>query len=159
MSVACTPCSPSPPPNSTQQSTAPPTQPPNSPLENRPINNNDDDKNNNNNNDDGNNDANDHDNDDDADANDDVDTDDGHATRPTQADDEHYVPRSILLDLEPRVINGIQSSDIRNLFNPENIYISKEGGGAGASRRGCLLISVRSLRGTDASPHASPQAS
>lgn len=30
-----------------------------------------------------------------------------------------------------RVINGIQTSDIRNLFNPENIFISKEGGGAG----------------------------
>ena len=29
------------------------------------------------------------------------------------------------------MINGIQTSDIRNLFNPENIYISKEGGGAG----------------------------
>ena len=100
-----------------------------------------------------------------------------------QADDEHYIPRAILLDLEPRcaattsaepahanpaspcwsssassypptlltrpkptpalhcthlpsinthsVINSIQSSDIRNLFNPENIYVSKEGGGAG----------------------------
>jgi hypothetical protein len=30
-----------------------------------------------------------------------------------------------------RVINGIQTSDIANLFNPENIFISKEGGGAG----------------------------
>lgn len=29
------------------------------------------------------------------------------------------------------VINTIQTSDIRNLFNPENIFISKEGGGAG----------------------------
>lgn len=29
------------------------------------------------------------------------------------------------------VINGIQTSDIANLFNPENIFISKEGGGAG----------------------------
>lgn len=48
-----------------------------------------------------------------------------------QADDEHYIPRAILLDLEPRVINTIQASDIRNLFNPENIFISKEGGGAG----------------------------
>lgn len=48
-----------------------------------------------------------------------------------QADDEHYIPRAILLDLEPRVINSIQTSDIRNLFNPENIFISKEGGGAG----------------------------
>ena len=30
-----------------------------------------------------------------------------------------------------RVINSIQSSEIRNLFNPENVFISKEGGGAG----------------------------
>jgi tubulin gamma len=29
------------------------------------------------------------------------------------------------------VINSIQTSDIRNLFNPENIYVSKEGSGAG----------------------------
>lgn len=26
-----------------------------------------------------------------------------------QADDEHYVPRALLLDLEPRVINAIQA--------------------------------------------------
>jgi tubulin gamma len=26
-----------------------------------------------------------------------------------QADDEHYIPRSLLIDLEPRVINAIQS--------------------------------------------------
>ena len=48
-----------------------------------------------------------------------------------QADDEHYVPRALLLDLEPRVVNSIQSSMHRDLFNPENIFISKEGGGAG----------------------------
>jgi hypothetical protein len=35
----------------------------------------------------------------------------------------HTIPNS--------VINTIQTSDIRNLFNPENIFISKEGGGAG----------------------------
>jgi hypothetical protein len=29
------------------------------------------------------------------------------------------------------VINGIQNSDIRNLFNPENIFLSDHGGGAG----------------------------
>lgn len=34
-------------------------------------------------------------------------------------------------DLTCSVINGIQTSDLRNLFNPENIFISKEGGGAG----------------------------
>lgn len=27
-----------------------------------------------------------------------------------QADDDHYIPRSVLLDLEPRVINSIMAS-------------------------------------------------
>lgn len=48
-----------------------------------------------------------------------------------QADDNHYIPRSVLIDLEPRVINSIMSSDYKNLYNPENIYLSKSGGGAG----------------------------
>lgn len=50
--------------------------------------------------------------------------------------------RALILDAIPlfcmgsawlarRVINSIQTSDLRNLFNPENVYISKEGGGAG----------------------------
>ena len=30
-----------------------------------------------------------------------------------------------------RVINSIQNSDIKNLFNPENVFLSKHGGGAG----------------------------
>lgn len=29
------------------------------------------------------------------------------------------------------MINGIQNSDIRNLFNPENVFLSDHGGGAG----------------------------
>eukprot|EP00922_Rhytidocystis_sp_ex-Travisia-forbesii_P008620 GHVS01012636.1.p1 GENE.GHVS01012636.1~~GHVS01012636.1.p1 ORF type:complete len:459 (+),score=65.12 GHVS01012636.1:185-1561(+) len=48
-----------------------------------------------------------------------------------QADDEHYIPRALLFDLEPRVINSIQTSEYRNLYNPENFFVSKEGGGAG----------------------------
>ena len=36
-----------------------------------------------------------------------------------------------MIDLEPRVINVIQKSMYSNLFNPENIYIAKHGGGAG----------------------------
>jgi tubulin gamma len=48
-----------------------------------------------------------------------------------QADDNHFVPRSVLVDLEPRVINSIMSSDFKGLYNPENIYLDKEGGGAG----------------------------
>ena len=48
-----------------------------------------------------------------------------------QADDDHYVPRALLLDLEPRVINSILASDYRNLYNPENLFVAKEGGGAG----------------------------
>lgn len=50
-----------------------------------------------------------------------------------QADDEHYIPRAVLLDLEPRVINSIMNSAYSNLFNPENVYMSKHGGGAGNS--------------------------
>jgi len=48
-----------------------------------------------------------------------------------QADDEHYIPRSVLLDLEPRVINSIMNSEYRKLYNPENVYLAKDGGGAG----------------------------
>ncbi|KAI5124077.1 hypothetical protein M0805_003904 [Coniferiporia weirii] len=48
-----------------------------------------------------------------------------------QADDEHYIPRAILVDLEPRVINNILTSPFASLYNPENIFVSKDGGGAG----------------------------
>lgn len=48
-----------------------------------------------------------------------------------QADDEHYIPRAILVDLEPRVINNILSGPYKSLYNPENIYSNKSGGGAG----------------------------
>jgi tubulin gamma len=47
-----------------------------------------------------------------------------------QADDDHYVPRALLLDLEPGVINGIRSQ-YKNLYNEENVFISSDGGGAG----------------------------
>ncbi|RXH93747.1 hypothetical protein DVH24_014323 [Malus domestica] len=48
-----------------------------------------------------------------------------------QADDQQYIPRALLIDLEPRVINGIQNSEYRNLYNHENIFVSEHGGGAG----------------------------
>ena len=48
-----------------------------------------------------------------------------------QADDNHYIPRAVLLDLEPRVINTIKNSPYSKLYNHENIYLSKIGGGAG----------------------------
>ncbi|KAJ1633494.1 tubulin gamma-1 chain protein [Pavlovales sp. CCMP2436] len=47
-----------------------------------------------------------------------------------QADDDHYVPRALLLDLEPRVLQNL-NSELPKLFNPENVFISKDGGGAG----------------------------
>lgn len=34
------------------------------------------------------------------------------------------------------VINGIQNSEVRNLFNPENVFLSDHGGGAGGH---CLV--------------------
>lgn len=48
-----------------------------------------------------------------------------------QADDEHYIPRAILVDLEPRVINNIMSGPYKSLYNPENVYRNEAGGGAG----------------------------
>ncbi|OAA68765.1 gamma-tubulin [Niveomyces insectorum RCEF 264] len=48
-----------------------------------------------------------------------------------QSDDTRYIPRAILIDLEPRVINGIQTGPYRNIYNPENFYIGKNGIGAG----------------------------
>ena len=34
-------------------------------------------------------------------------------------------------DLEPRVINNIRNSEYKHLYNPENVFISEHGGGAG----------------------------
>ncbi|KAI9764218.1 MAG: gamma-tubulin [Geoglossum simile] len=48
-----------------------------------------------------------------------------------QSDDTRYIPRAILLDLEPRVIQGIQTGAYKNIYNPENFYIGKDGIGAG----------------------------
>lgn len=36
-----------------------------------------------------------------------------------------------MVDLEPRVITGIMQSPYGSLYNPENIYLSNDGGGAG----------------------------
>ncbi|KAI9748675.1 MAG: gamma-tubulin [Lichina confinis] len=48
-----------------------------------------------------------------------------------QSDDTRYIPRAILLDLEPRVINSIQTGAYRHIYNPENFYVGKDGIGAG----------------------------
>lgn len=49
-----------------------------------------------------------------------------------QADDTRYVPRTLLLDLEPRVINSTAlESPYARIYNPENVYMSADGSGAG----------------------------
>ncbi|KAL4869777.1 hypothetical protein BDV12DRAFT_208280 [Aspergillus spectabilis] len=48
-----------------------------------------------------------------------------------QSDDTRYIPRAILLDLEPRVLNAIQSGPYKNIYNPENFFIGQQGIGAG----------------------------
>ena len=47
-----------------------------------------------------------------------------------QADDEHYMPRALLIDLEPRVINKILT-EYPTLYNKENVLSEFGGGGAG----------------------------
>lgn len=42
------------------------------------------------------------------------------------------VPRALLVDLEPRVVNKLtHQGPYRNLFNDENVFIAQDGGGAG----------------------------
>jgi len=55
-----------------------------------------------------------------------------------QSDDLHYIPRALLIDLEPRVVNKLLANTTsnsspyhRSLFNEENVFIAKDGGGAG----------------------------
>jgi len=48
-----------------------------------------------------------------------------------QSDDEHYIPRALLIDLEPRVVNKLIHGTYRDLFNHENVFIAPDGGGAG----------------------------
>ncbi|KAK9453903.1 Tubulin/FtsZ, GTPase domain-containing protein [Dipodascopsis uninucleata] len=48
-----------------------------------------------------------------------------------QSDDTRYIPRALLIDLEPRVINGILNGPYAKMYNPENIYVSSDGSGAG----------------------------
>ena len=48
-----------------------------------------------------------------------------------QADDAQYIPRALLIDLEPRVLSHVQA-ELPRLFNTENIYQHPEGGGAKA---------------------------
>ncbi|CAF9942620.1 gamma-tubulin [Imshaugia aleurites] len=47
-----------------------------------------------------------------------------------QSDDTRYIPRAILLDLEPRVIHGIQNGPYKNIYNPENFFVGSQGSGA-----------------------------
>ena len=49
----------------------------------------------------------------------------------SEADNEQYLPRAVLMDLEPRVVNTVMTSPYRDMFNPENVFLSKDGGGAG----------------------------
>lgn len=49
-----------------------------------------------------------------------------------QSDDDHYIPRALLIDLEPRVVNKLaHMGAYRKLFNPENLFVAEDGGGAG----------------------------
>lgn len=48
-----------------------------------------------------------------------------------QADDEHYIPRALMIDLEPRVLNKQKVGAYRDLFNHENFFVARDGGGAG----------------------------
>jgi len=45
---------------------------------------------------------------------------------------DKYIPRALLMDLEPRVVHKLApTSKTERLFNPENVFVSPDGSGAG----------------------------
>ena len=48
-----------------------------------------------------------------------------------QADDDHFIPRNLMIDLEPGVIHKIKTSMYKDLYNQENFFVASDGGGAG----------------------------
>ncbi|KAH3746079.1 Tubulin gamma chain [Pelomyxa schiedti] len=53
-----------------------------------------------------------------------------------QSDDEHYIPRAILIDLEPGVINSIRNGPFGRLYNHENIKVPDVSGAGNNWARG-----------------------
>jgi tubulin gamma len=47
-----------------------------------------------------------------------------------QSDDDRYIPRALLIDLEPRIVNRLAHAN-QKLFNAENFFVAQQGGGAG----------------------------
>lgn len=49
--------------------------------------------------------------------------------------DDKYIPRALLIDLEPRVVHKLAAGNTHTkqnrLFNPENVFVSQDGSGAG----------------------------
>lgn len=43
-----------------------------------------------------------------------------------QADDDHYIPRAVLLDLEPRVINTIMTSAYSKVCEHQHVLVARE---------------------------------
>jgi tubulin gamma len=48
-----------------------------------------------------------------------------------ESDHKHYIPRAVLVDLEPKVLKSIENSKYKKLYNPRNFLYGKDGGGAG----------------------------
>ena len=48
-----------------------------------------------------------------------------------QSDDSRFIPRAVLVDLEPRVVQNVAGSDYGRIYNPENIFFPQNGPGAG----------------------------
>jgi tubulin gamma len=46
-----------------------------------------------------------------------------------QSDDDKYIPRALLIDLEPRIVHRLGRA--HQLYNRENMFVASEGGGAG----------------------------
>ena len=61
-----------------------------------------------------------------------------------EIDSNRYVPRSVMVDLEPGVVNSVMASDFGKVFNPETIVFGQNGAGncwaSGFYSEGCEII-------------------
>ncbi|KAH0474990.1 MAG: hypothetical protein KVP17_004064 [Porospora cf. gigantea B] len=56
-----------------------------------------------------------------------------------QTSDEHYVPRAVMVDLEPTVIDEVKSGPMRHLFNPD-LMVDTQDGAANNFARGFYTV-------------------
>ncbi|ELP93280.1 tubulin gamma chain, putative [Entamoeba invadens IP1] len=57
-----------------------------------------------------------------------------------QADNQRYIPRSINVDLEPRVVDWLRCGEFKNFYNPENLIVPTNNGAGNSWANGYFTV-------------------